>query len=76
MSEDQNRLRVSISSDVRNERMTVELHEADEPLIIGIVKDSKQVIFQIGDRVRKYDFEDAKAALQDFINTMSSVEND
>lgn len=69
------KLGVSICSDAINDQMTVEIMNNDIPLIIGVIKDEKTVLFRPSKEQKFYKFEDVKLAMLDFIRKMEETEN-
>jgi hypothetical protein len=69
------RLVVSIASDIVNDSMSVELHVRDRPIIVGLIKDDKRVIFPGFSDTQSFSFEEVRTALAEFVQKMETTEN-
>ena len=68
-------LKVSIASDVIEDRMTVEIHDSDRLIVEGIVADDKKVVFRAAQLETEYDFENVRKVFLEFIEKMTVTEN-
>ena len=69
------KLEVSIASDIVNDSMSVEVHLNDHPIIVGLIKDDKRVVFPGFSDTLSFTFEEVRAALGEFIEKMESTQN-
>lgn len=69
------RLTVSIASDVVRDVMRVLLHEDDYPLIEGVVGRDSVVVFTTPEGRRTYEFSEVRERLLEFVQKMTETRN-